>query len=220
MKYRPPGSSVHGILQARVLEWVAISFSRGSSRPRDRTQVAHIVGRLFTDWAPREATGNVWEWPMIDKGSYADLPQSHLRQLVPLLCFWYWGAGYLYKWRFSLKMGNCPAYKQSEMKVTQSCLTLCDPMDYTVHGTPQARTLEWAAFPLCKQRSSKSSIEQRNLFWGGMFWDPLASLDAMHPLSGGQLIASTIWNIATARMGVTSSQSQLFQKVPVGDPLA
>ena len=43
-----PGSSVHGIFQARILEWVAISFSRGSSRPRDRTQVSHIVGRHFT----------------------------------------------------------------------------------------------------------------------------------------------------------------------------
>ena len=40
-----PGFSVHGIFQARVLEWVAISFSRGSSRPRDRTQVSCIVGR-------------------------------------------------------------------------------------------------------------------------------------------------------------------------------
>ena len=43
-----PGSSVHGIFQARVLEWVAISFSRGSSRPRDRTQVSCIVDRCFT----------------------------------------------------------------------------------------------------------------------------------------------------------------------------
>ena len=42
------GSSVHGIFQARVLEWVAISFSRGSSQPRDRTQVSCIVGRRFT----------------------------------------------------------------------------------------------------------------------------------------------------------------------------
>ena len=42
-----PGSSVHGILQARVLEWVAISFSRGSSRPRDRTQISHIAGRHY-----------------------------------------------------------------------------------------------------------------------------------------------------------------------------
>ena len=42
-----PGSSVHGIFQARVLEWVAISFSRGSSQPRDQTWVSLIVGRCF-----------------------------------------------------------------------------------------------------------------------------------------------------------------------------
>ena len=44
-----PGSSVHGILQARILEWVAISFSRGSSQSRNRTQVSRIAGRFFTD---------------------------------------------------------------------------------------------------------------------------------------------------------------------------
>ena len=49
-----PGSSVHGIFQARVLEWIAISFSRGSSQPRDRTQVSCIAGRRFTIWATRE----------------------------------------------------------------------------------------------------------------------------------------------------------------------
>ena len=49
------GSSVHGIFQARVLEWVAISFSRGSSRPRNRTRVSCIAGRRFTIWATREA---------------------------------------------------------------------------------------------------------------------------------------------------------------------
>ena len=55
MDCSPPGSSVHGILQARILEWVAISFSRGSSQPRDRTQVSCIAGRFFTIWATREA---------------------------------------------------------------------------------------------------------------------------------------------------------------------
>ena len=50
------GSSVHGIFQARILEWVAISFFRGSSQPRDRTQVSCIVGRRFTLWATREVT--------------------------------------------------------------------------------------------------------------------------------------------------------------------
>ena len=50
-----PGSSVHGIFQAIVLEWISISFSRGSSQPRDQTQVSHIVDRCLTIWATREA---------------------------------------------------------------------------------------------------------------------------------------------------------------------
>ena len=48
-----PGSTIHGILQARILEWVAISFSRGSSRPRDWTWVSRIGGRCFNLWATR-----------------------------------------------------------------------------------------------------------------------------------------------------------------------
>ena len=55
MDCSPPGSSVHDILQARVLEWIAISFSRGSSLPRDQTRVSCIAGRCFTIWATREA---------------------------------------------------------------------------------------------------------------------------------------------------------------------
>ena len=51
-----PSSSVHGIFQTRVLECVAISFSRGSSRPRGWIQVSHIAGRRFTVWATREAS--------------------------------------------------------------------------------------------------------------------------------------------------------------------
>ena len=61
-----PGSSVHRIFQARVLEWVAISFSRRSSRPRDWTQISHIVGRRFTTWAIREALNicfDEYKWP-------------------------------------------------------------------------------------------------------------------------------------------------------------
>ena len=46
-----PGSSVHGIFQAIILEWIAISFSRGSSQPRDQTRVSLVVDRRFTVWA-------------------------------------------------------------------------------------------------------------------------------------------------------------------------
>ena len=54
-----PGSSVHGIFQARVLEWVAISFSRVSSQLRDQTRVSRIAGRHFTIWATRETLPKV-----------------------------------------------------------------------------------------------------------------------------------------------------------------
>ena len=50
-----PGFSIHGILQARILEWVAISFSRGSSQARNQTQVSCISGRFFSSWTSREA---------------------------------------------------------------------------------------------------------------------------------------------------------------------
>ena len=53
MDYSSPDSSLHGILQARILEWVAISFSRGFSQPRDRTQVSCTADRCFTIWATR-----------------------------------------------------------------------------------------------------------------------------------------------------------------------
>ena len=106
-----PHFSVHGIFQARVLEWVAISFPRGSSQPRDGTWVSHIVGRRFTIWATREVT-------------------------------------------LLLKYGLC--------LITQSCLTLCDPMDCSlpassVRGDLQARILEWVAYP-----SSRGSSQPRN----------------------------------------------------------
>ena len=55
MDCSPPDFSVHGFLQARILKWVAISFSRGSPQPRDWTQISHIAGRFFTIWVNREA---------------------------------------------------------------------------------------------------------------------------------------------------------------------
>ena len=54
--YSPPGSSVHGISQARILEWVAISFSKASSQPRDQTRVSSIGRHVLYHWATREAS--------------------------------------------------------------------------------------------------------------------------------------------------------------------
>jgi len=86
----PPGSSVHGISQARILEWVAISFSRGSSQPRDWTSVfcvSCIAGRFFTCWAIREdqKRGYLWkfkasnEWSLNPNGKTP--PPLHLPML-------------------------------------------------------------------------------------------------------------------------------------------
>ena len=61
-----PSSSVHAILQAGILEWVAIPFSRGSSRPRDQTGVSRIAGRFFIVWATREAE-KILESPLDSK---------------------------------------------------------------------------------------------------------------------------------------------------------
>ena len=73
MHYSLSGSSIHGIFQARVLEWIAISFSRGSSRPRNRPRVSPIAGRHFIVWARTQ-----WMWELDYKEIWA--PKNW--------CFW------------------------------------------------------------------------------------------------------------------------------------
>ena len=101
MVYSPPGSSVHGVLQARILEWVVILFSRGSSWPRDRTWVSLQVD-FFSCWATSEALSGT---------------ETHSFFKAELHC-----------------VSLCPA-KQFCCSITQSCLTLCDPMDYSPPGS-------------------------------------------------------------------------------------
>ena len=62
MDCSPPGSSVHGICQARILEQFAISFSRGSSWPRDRTHISCIGRKILYNWATREAPWRLYQW--------------------------------------------------------------------------------------------------------------------------------------------------------------
>ena len=71
------GFSVHGILQARILEWIAISFSRGSSRPRDQTRVSHIGGRHFNLWATREALHDLKKENLVHSCEKVILPAKH-----------------------------------------------------------------------------------------------------------------------------------------------
>ena len=86
MDYSLPGSSVHGIFQARKLEWDATSFSSRSSRPRGWTQVSCIVGRCFTIWA----TGEVRK---LASSHFSLVPHSTL-----LLCFYHSFNGWFHHW--------------------------------------------------------------------------------------------------------------------------
>ena len=79
----PPGSLVHGIFQAWILEWVAISFSRGSSRPWDWIQVSSIVGRRFTIWATREAYAYISQVALVVKNPPANARDIRDTGLIP-----------------------------------------------------------------------------------------------------------------------------------------
>ena len=78
----PMGYPVHGILQARILEWVAFSFSRGSSQPRDRTQASLIAGGFYTSWA----SSNINIVPKIRKVSWKRWSLSWISKAKG----WYW----------------------------------------------------------------------------------------------------------------------------------
>ena len=69
MDCSPPSSFVHGIFQARILEWLAISFSGGSSQPKDQTGISCVEGRFFTIWATRTAYSHFTNWRNRHKGS-------------------------------------------------------------------------------------------------------------------------------------------------------
>ena len=72
-----PGSSIHRLLQARILEWISIPFSRGSSQPRDWTRVSHIAGRFSTVWATRETKEKLYKSgsKMLSSKAVADIKE-------------------------------------------------------------------------------------------------------------------------------------------------
>ena len=135
LDYGPPGSSAHGILQASVLEWVAMLSSRGSSWPRDQA------------WASYNSC--IVRWVLY-----------HWCHLGSPNCFYIIKVAHLFSMRFMIDFywheeKHMVLIKKSEIysKVAQLCLTLCDPMDDTVHGLLQARILEWVAFPFSRGSS-------------------------------------------------------------------
>ena len=88
---------VHGILQARILEWVVFPFSRGSSQPRDQTPVSRIAGRFFTSWITREAQ-EYWSGSLTSNRSNL----LHLQKALNFKWFQKWRTDkiLLFKWQF------------------------------------------------------------------------------------------------------------------------
>ena len=144
MDYSPPGSSVHGISQARMLEWVATSFSRGSSGPKDHTQVFCLVGRSFftkLSWKHENINHNPFFFPKTYIVYWLHQRWSYLIQGM------------------SAKVGWTMRKRRSKGLVAQLCMALWDSMDYSlpgssVHGVLQARILEWEATPFFRGSSS------------------------------------------------------------------
>ena len=104
-----PGSSVHGIFQARISEWVAISSSRGSSQPRDQTRVSRTAGKLFTIWITRQVPEN-------ENYSFKRYPahplncphRRHSRSCVGLQVSLNAGCGRRYRLCGDMRWGVCP----------------------------------------------------------------------------------------------------------------
>ena len=81
-----PGSSVHGIFQTRILEWVAISISMGSSRPRDRTHISWIGRQIFYHWATKEAHARAY---LVFTKITMTIPRYQEKYfLLPLISIW------------------------------------------------------------------------------------------------------------------------------------
>ena len=173
MNWSPPDSPVHGVLQARILAWVALPFCSGSSRPRVRTRISYICLRcqvapylLAPPGAPQQSSLTT---------NYSGKDQRALKQD-------WWKTGYLHmntkvflhkllltterkvaalQWKMdrnfpnwlskltSSKMGQNSVFSSACMLSLQQCPTLCDPMDWSLPGSSihellQARILERA----------------------------------------------------------------------------
>ena len=156
MDCSPP---VHGILQARILEWIAISFSRGSSRPRDWTPGSYNAGSLFTDWAIREyKKGDIISWFAADS----------------------MGLNWIFWANLLIGLPRLPCGEGNGTPLQYSCLE--SPMDggawkAAVHGVAEVRTrLKWL---------SSSSSSSSRLPWGEGNGSPLQYSCLENPVDGG-----------------------------------
>ena len=145
----PLASSVHRIFQFRILEWVTISYSKGSFHSRDRTHiscVSCIGGRILYHFITQEALAMLSHFSRVQ---LCATPQTAAHQAPPSLEF-------SRQEHWSGLPFPSPMHEKSESEVAQSCPTLSNPMDCSlpgssIHGIFQARVLEWGAIAFSEE---------------------------------------------------------------------
>ena len=150
-----------GILQARILEWVAMPCSRGSIQPRDRTQLSHIAGRFFTIWATREAHPRILEWVAYPFSRISSQPRNRTR----ISCI---AGRFFISW--ATREAVAAAATAAAVKSLQLCPTLCNSMGcslpgFAIHGILQARTLEWVAISFSNAWKWKVKVKLLSRVW-------------------------------------------------------
>ena len=172
--------SVHGILHARILGWVAIPFSRETSRRGDRTRVSFTTGKFFTICATREAPEPSKDSSFRTSRSRGltlainwNNRQKRRRKEIKDTCCTFWLVMKFRSWSSHVQKRTFYRWAQLfesylcvRVLVAQWCPTLCDPIDYrppgsSVHGILQARMLGWVAMP-----SSRGASRLRAPTWG------------------------------------------------------
>ena len=181
MDWSPPGSSVREIFQARILEWVAIPFSRGSFQPRDQTLVSCIGGRFFTDWSTREAqiSCSIPGLEPLGVWSLSVLSNSLWKPTYPHCALDYDGRGY--------------GYRSQAQKFHLLLLSLVwlfyDPMDCSppvsaVHEIFQSRILGWVAISFSRGSSWPRNWTQVFCIAGSFFTNWVTFLTQKHTIQG------------------------------------
>ena len=145
---------VHGILQARILEWVAFPFSRGSSQPRDQTQVSCIVGRFFTVWATREA----------------QIVKVKVTQLCSTLCDPMGLYSPCHSRGQNTGVGSLSLLQRiSPTQILNLGLPHCRWILYQLRHKGSTRILEWVAYPLSRGSSQPRNWTCVSCIAGGLF---------------------------------------------------
>ena len=170
----PPGPSVHGILQARILEWAAMPSSRGSSPPREQTQVSSIAGGFFTIWASREAWGLLCGLNVIQHTKHWS-PIWHTSALYVLSA----AAAVLLTWLLLCILSPCPNVLGSYHTAVQTAQRMLDYRSAVQAATRDRQTqaskfCECVSLTLiCKMRGNICLHHDENFTKGAHDWESI-----------------------------------------------